>query len=221
MNCAEFHKLLPVMIESGGKIDEQGHLASCPNCTDLVSDLRYIAEQAKLLLPMHDPSPRVWNNIQASLQKEGLGHGDRNPRVARTSLKKKEWPTLGWAAALAASLLVGIALLNYSKNSSEPKQLAGANLSGVSAAQGQAQTQNEGTQSDADNDKQLLAEVEQRSPSLKPIYEHNLRNVNNYISDAQTLVQQDPNDSGAREHLREAYAQKAILYEMATSRSLQ
>jgi hypothetical protein len=34
--------------------------------------LRYIAEQAKLLLPMHDPSPKVWDNIQDSLSKEGL-----------------------------------------------------------------------------------------------------------------------------------------------------
>src|SRR4051812_22828543 len=110
MNCAEFHKLLPTMIETGEPIDEKGgHLATCTNCADLVRDLRYIAEQAKLLLPMHDPSPRVWNNIQASLQKEGLGRS--SARLATVSPKKKEWPTLGWAVALAASLLVGIALL--------------------------------------------------------------------------------------------------------------
>jgi hypothetical protein len=221
MTCAEFHKLLPVMIESGGKIEEQGHLASCPTCTDLVNDLRYIAEQAKLLLPMHDPSPRVWNNIQASLQKEGIGRADRQVRSTRTSPKKKEWPTLGWAAALAASLLVGIALLNYSKHDSEPKQLANADTQVSSLAQGQAQAETETAQSDADKDNQLLSEVEQRSPSLKPIYEHNLHNVNNYITDARTLVRQDPNDVEAREHLREAYAQKAMLYEMATARSLQ
>jgi hypothetical protein len=86
MNCAEFHKALPIAIESGGNIDEQGHLATCQNCTDLVNDLRYIAEQAKLLLPMHDPSPRVWNNIQSSLQKEGIAR----VRVARASTDSKK-----------------------------------------------------------------------------------------------------------------------------------
>jgi hypothetical protein len=217
MNCAEFHKQLPITIESGGDINEQEHLNSCNNCAELVRDLRYIAEQAKLLLPMHDPSPRVWNNIQASLKKEGLsrtGHASRSGQIS--TLKKKEWPALGWAAALAASLLVAIALVQFGKQD-ETKQLAQANtqyLVPSSAANLQpAET--------PEDDSQLLSEVGQRSPSLKSIYESNLRDVNNYISEARKSVQSDPSDSEARDHLREAYAQKAMLYEMATARSLQ
>jgi len=72
MTCAEFQKVLPFIIESGGNAEEEAHLSSCAVCSDLVQDLRYIAEQAKLLLPMHDPGPQVWNNIQDSLQREGL-----------------------------------------------------------------------------------------------------------------------------------------------------
>ena len=72
MNCAEFQKVLPYIIETGGNLDEEEHLRSCSVCSDLVQDLRYIAEQAKLLLPMHDPSPQVWENIQGSLEREGL-----------------------------------------------------------------------------------------------------------------------------------------------------
>jgi len=72
MTCAEFQKVLPYIIESGGNDEEEAHLASCPVCSDLVTDLRYIAEQAKLLLPMREPSPEVWENIQDSLQREGL-----------------------------------------------------------------------------------------------------------------------------------------------------
>ena len=71
MTCAEFHELLPGLIDSGD-IDQHPHLTECDNCRALVRDLRYIAEQAKLLLPMRDPSPAVWNNIEQSLQKEGL-----------------------------------------------------------------------------------------------------------------------------------------------------
>lgn len=69
--CAEFQAELPHMMEVGARFDDQPHLAECQTCADLVADLRYIAEQAKLLLPLHDPSPKVWTNIKASLTREG------------------------------------------------------------------------------------------------------------------------------------------------------
>ena len=71
MTCAEFQKVLPYIIDGGGSEEEQQHLASCPVCSDLVADLRYIAECAKLLVPMEDPSPRVWNGIERALAREG------------------------------------------------------------------------------------------------------------------------------------------------------
>lgn len=72
MTCAEFQKVLPNIIDGGGGEEEQQHLETCPVCSDLVADLRYIAECAKLLVPMEDPSPRVWNNIEKGLEREGL-----------------------------------------------------------------------------------------------------------------------------------------------------
>jgi hypothetical protein len=36
----------------------------------LVRDLEYIAAQAKLLLPIHDPSPAVWENIHNALSRK-------------------------------------------------------------------------------------------------------------------------------------------------------
>lgn len=71
MTCAEFQKVLPYIIDGGGTQEEQQHLESCHVCSDLVADLRYIAEAAKLLVPMEDPSPRVWANIEKSLEHEG------------------------------------------------------------------------------------------------------------------------------------------------------
>jgi len=37
-----------------------------------VADLRYIADVAKLLVPMEDPSPRVWQGIEKGIEREGL-----------------------------------------------------------------------------------------------------------------------------------------------------
>lgn len=72
MTCAEFQEVLPYIFESGGDAKEMEHLKTCPICSDLVQDLRYIADQAKLLLPLRDPSPQVWDKIQDSLAREGL-----------------------------------------------------------------------------------------------------------------------------------------------------
>ena len=72
MNCAEFQKILPEYMESGGSPEARAHLASCAVCSDLLQDLQYIAEAAKLLLPMEEPSPHVWQDIQKSLEKEGI-----------------------------------------------------------------------------------------------------------------------------------------------------
>ncbi len=77
MTCAEFQKVLPDIIDGGGSAEQQRHLETCPVCSDLVADLRYIAECARLLLPMEDPSPRVWNGIERSLEREGLARPAR------------------------------------------------------------------------------------------------------------------------------------------------
>lgn len=72
MNCAEFQRDLPLIIDTGGTEEQEEHLRNCEVCRGLVNDLRYIAEQAKLLIPMLDPGPRVWNGIEEKLKQEGL-----------------------------------------------------------------------------------------------------------------------------------------------------
>jgi hypothetical protein len=70
VDCAAFQDQLPSLFESGEDLSKQEHLKTCENCSALVRDLEYIAQQAKLLLPIHDPSPAVWENIQTALKKE-------------------------------------------------------------------------------------------------------------------------------------------------------
>jgi hypothetical protein len=70
VDCAAFQNQLPSLFESGEDLSSHPHLQTCENCSALVRDLEYIAQQAKLLLPIHDPSPAVWENIQSALKKE-------------------------------------------------------------------------------------------------------------------------------------------------------
>ena len=67
MSCDEFQQQLPELFESGRPLDSEEHLQTCEQCASLVRDLQYIASQAKLLLPLHDPSPAVWDKIEAKL----------------------------------------------------------------------------------------------------------------------------------------------------------
>ena len=69
-DCAAFQDQLPSLFESGGDLSAQPHLETCENCSALVRDLEYIAQQAKLLLPIHDPSPAVWDHIQQAIRQE-------------------------------------------------------------------------------------------------------------------------------------------------------
>ena len=68
-DCDEFQRQLPELFDSEQDLAANPHLRTCENCSALVRDLEYIAAQAKLLLPIHDPSPAVWDNIQSALAK--------------------------------------------------------------------------------------------------------------------------------------------------------
>lgn len=76
MTCAEFQERLPELFETHAALNAEEHLKSCENCAALVRDLEYIAQQAKLLLPIHDPSPTVWDNIRTAIRSEP---GKENP----------------------------------------------------------------------------------------------------------------------------------------------
>ena len=78
LSCAEFQETLPDLFASGGTgLSEDpaltGHLTTCANCSALVRDLQYIADQARMLLEPaeEEPSPSVWSNIQNKLN-EGM-----------------------------------------------------------------------------------------------------------------------------------------------------
>jgi hypothetical protein len=207
-NCAEFHEQLPFLMDSGRSVEDEPHLRGCDNCRMLVRDLRYIADQAKLLLPMHDPSPRVWHNIQESLQKEGLSTEGRLPGQGHIVAfpRQSNRTIMAVAAGIAAVLAVTIGIFQSSNTTpTAPITTVGSTATAPS-------------EFDAE-DTQLLSQVEQQAPAMRAVYANGLRQVNSSIAEAKSMVEQDPDN--AREYLREAYAQKAMLYHMATARSFE
>lgn len=76
--CTEFQEQLPEFFDTGADLLDHPHLKDCENCSALVRDLEYIAAQAKLLLPIHDPSPQVWKNINSALNQNSRGRQPSN-----------------------------------------------------------------------------------------------------------------------------------------------
>jgi hypothetical protein len=76
ISCAEFQEHLPELFATAnGNVEDpilKAHLDTCDNCSALVRDLQYIADQArKLLEPAEEePSDDVWSNIRRKLDSE-------------------------------------------------------------------------------------------------------------------------------------------------------
>ena len=85
ISCAEFQEQLPDLFASGGSGEPEdpclvAHLKTCENCSALVRDLQYIADQASLLLqPTHEPSDNVWKKIQEGLDSDRTNEAGQNP----------------------------------------------------------------------------------------------------------------------------------------------
>ncbi len=206
MTCTEFQEVLGESLEAQTSAEQQAHLHACRACAVLVQDLRLIQEQAALL-PLDEPSPRVWMGIREALEKEGLITDAEPARVLRPVWS---WPRLLWApawqvGAMAAALVVVCGMIVSDAISPQP-MLPDATQALVQPAL-------------AEDDVTLLQAVEARSPRLRPAYEESLRGANAYIADAQQSLDENPNDTQAREMLMRAYQQKAAIYEMAMARS--
>jgi len=214
MTCEEFERVLP---ELGGShsIEQEAHLKSCSACSDLVSDLNAISQQARLLQGSEEPSPWVWNSIELALRQDGLiRQSQREPALTLAPLLG--WK-LRWLVPLAAAFLVAFGVLMHQRGTGQPQVSqqqpppVGVVTAGLQPNEGVAM---------ASDDEQLLNTVAARMPSMRATYEANLRSVNAYIRDAEQSAHSDPNDEVAQQYLMSAYEQKAMVYEMALDRSL-
>src|SRR5271169_198146 len=123
MNCVELQQSLADLEGSGkdsGSMEQLAHLRACPACSALVRDLNQIAAAASRLQEANEPSPRVWNSIEAALRQEGLIRPQRAARRLMPSFASR-WGAARWLVPAAAMLLLalGISL----RRESQPNQV--------------------------------------------------------------------------------------------------
>jgi hypothetical protein len=213
MTCDEFERVLP---ELGGdrNLIEHDHLKTCSQCVDLVSDLNAISDQAARLGADLEPGPRVWNSIEAALRQEGLIR-DPKPQLVLTVAKAPSW-RYAWLVPIAAALVFGAGLLFIHQHAPLVQQASSPATQPPTVSVAQPIQ----VAMPADED-QLLQVISARAPTMRATYETNLRAVNAYIRDAESSVQNNPNDEIAQQHLMSAYEQRAMVYEMAMDRAIQ
>jgi anti-sigma factor RsiW len=209
MTCTEFQQILPDLLEGQASSEPTAHLQSCHACAELVADLRAICDEARQLGPVAEPSPRIWANIQRTLEAEGLVHAPLQP-LGVLSPARGRWSPFTWLAPVTAVLALAVGVFVY--NSYQSKHSLVGQLTSVASSQSQSPN----TVADLD-DEQLLAQV---APPMRAAYADNLKSVNAFIRDAEQDLQQNPDDEEARHFLMDAYEQKETLYDLAMNRSM-
>jgi len=184
------------------------------------SELDLIIASAPELRECDEPSPRVWNSIEIALRQEGMIRPQNQPHRAGRSLLPSfntRWAWARWLAPIAALLLITAGI--YVRQNSLSAHLG--KDAQIATAQTTAKLQPASDVAVAGlNDNDLLQEVADQTPKMQQEYTDNLRRVNEYIHDAQSDVDANPNDEEARRSLMAAYQEKAMLFEMAMDRSL-
>ena len=238
MNCAEIQHILPEMVDGAQDAEFGAHLKSCPACSALVADLQFISSEARLLGETEEPPARVWLRIAAQLRAEGIIREPEAARPAPAALPSR-WRAW-WLVPVAAALVAGasyivshkpaatVAVQNPAAVQAPVPQTPAAQSPGAQTPATVAQAtppkatphQNAAHRATVEpppsaEDQQFLSEVSQRAPSMRSTYEDQLRSVNAYIQAAQAYLDQNPDDEEARQHLMEAYRQKALLYQLA------
>jgi len=177
--------------------------------------LSTIASQAKLLAAVDEPSPAVWNALEARLRSEGLiRRSEPTYLPSRPSLWQR-WRA-SWLVPVAAALAV-IAVVKLYRPAGVGNDISVAKQ--VPAVVQQTASKGKAKAPLSRDDQQWLKTVANRPPAQLAKFQADLDQANAFIEDAQESLQRDPNDFYMQQMLINAYEQKQMLYELAVDNS--
>src|SRR6202050_2604943 len=152
MTCVELQQSLAEQ-EDVGSWEQRTHLSECRACATLVRELSLIVAAAGQLQEADEPSPRVWNSIEAALRQEGLIRPQR-PFVSSFGAR---WGAARWLVPAAAMLLLALGIyMRRESQTDHAMQQALVTSMGNQVA----------SQSDL-NDDELMQEVADNEPRMK------------------------------------------------------
>lgn len=252
MTCSDVERVLPEVLDGAPDSEFQAafetHVKSCPACSDLVSDLKLIASEARQLAATEEPAPRVWVRIAAELRAEGLIREPESAQIRPVLVpaSRRRW-SAWWLAPVAAALLAASSYVVSHKPAPQaakqvptapaaptpavtpslaetpvatpaPAPAPGPQQLAQKSARHEPMAQQPMESAPSTEDQQFLSVVSTLSPSMRTTYENQLQAVNADIRETQAYVNRNPGDVFARQHLIDAYQQKALLYQIALDR---
>ena len=207
--CRLLDRELAAYLEGEERPELVAHIGECSFCYSMLADLEAI-RSASSQLGLEEPPPGIWTSIRASLIAEGI--------IRQPGVSWRRWfergPNWAWfhnpiaVAALGCLMILGIGLLRVpSARVSAPSTASRVDLSDVDVASAAA----------AVGPMETIYHVRAASfePSVKEAYQKSLDSLDGEIRECLHSVQQEPDNSLAREYLLAAYQQKAYVLQSA------
>jgi hypothetical protein len=205
--CQLFNLELAAYLEGEERPELVAHIQECSFCYSMLADLEAI-RSAGSQLAQEEPPARIWTRIRASLLAEGI---IRQPEASWRGWLER-WPA--WAglqnpfavAALGCLMVLGIGLLRVPPSPKSALLPAHdvdlSDVASAAAAVGPMETS-------------YHAQVASFAPSVKETYQKSLDSLDGEIRECLNSIQQEPDNSLAREYLLAAYQQKAYVLQSA------
>jgi hypothetical protein len=206
--CRRFDAELMAYLEGETRPFVTAHVRECVFCAVVLADLEQVRFAARQL-PLPAPSPAVWANVRARLEREGFFR-----------LQARGWDWLGTlrafanpapVAALACLAILG-ALLTASPSSLEqPKYTASAPslAEAAVAAPTFPSPESELSRMVEDLEATYRANKELLAPETRATYEKGLVSLDTSIRECQDSLRKEPANTLAHDYLLSAYMQKA------------
>jgi hypothetical protein len=208
MQCKDFEQVIAENGLAQLPAAAQAHAAGCPSCTALAQDFEAILAVASQVPAEVEPPARVWVALRAQLEAEGI---IRQPKIVRPGETAPWWQGFGRlirGRMLATASLAGLILIaGVYQIRQRPVETKNAPAIAEPFAETATTLDREEQSLGAMQPASTLGYVSHADTSLR----ENLATVNAFIKECQKRLQEDPNDSMAREYLSTAYQQKAEI----------
>lgn len=179
------------------------HLSTCRDCAQEYERIRQIAQRVAALPPSLEPEVDLWSGIA-----ERIGAGDELGR--RRAAAQRRMRTVGWIAAVAAALLVGVGLGRLLPGEVETVAPV-AQLPAASAALLASYEQPEYDEAVAELEMLLETMRDELEPETVAVVEENLAIIDTAIAEARAALMEDPVNEQLHMHLADTMQRKLRL----------
>lgn len=205
--CRQFDLSLQAYMEGEGRPEVAAHARACAACAVILADLEQI-RSASCELPLEEPPARLWSNIRAALEVEGIIH---EPSPAWHRWVPRLFPSPAPLGALTGLAVLALALLLSPQNFQRP---------GDSNMLSNGEAVNVASLLPAGGDFDLVRTVKEMEvayssressvePALQDTYRKSLEALDTSIDECVRHCKREPGNALARHYLMLAYQSKA------------